>query len=146
MFSHGSAVMMRRLCKHPGKKQTIFLQFSAKEARQSVLDKSQSVIILGESGAGKTETSKHIIKSLCVELEGELMDKINNAGPIMEAFGNSKTQKNNNSSRYAKFVEVFVSFYLFFICVHFRIYIISIFVMFSIRYIITPRVRLSVDM
>lgn len=79
----------------------------ASEALKGVKNISQSIIILGESGAGKTESTKHIIKFLCGSEKNHLVDKLANATSILDAFGNRKTAKNDNSSRYCKYFEVY---------------------------------------
>jgi myosin-5 len=84
--------------------------------------KSQSVIVSGESGAGKTISAKYIMKffsrsstekKTATDGEGSVEDRVLATNPIMEAFGNAKTERNNNSSRFGKFIQVFPYILLF---------------------------------
>uniref|UniRef100_G3Q639 Myosin heavy chain 11 n=1 Tax=Gasterosteus aculeatus aculeatus TaxID=481459 RepID=G3Q639_GASAC len=79
----------------------------------------QSILCTGESGAGKTENTKKVIQYLAVvasshkgkkdssavSIPGELEKQLLQANPIMEAFGNAKTIKNDNSSRFVNLLE-----------------------------------------
>ncbi|OAD73612.1 hypothetical protein PHYBLDRAFT_71839 [Phycomyces blakesleeanus NRRL 1555(-)] len=79
---------------------------------------NQSILITGESGAGKTENTKIVIRYLTtVASEHTKNDATNHnadrlgqqilrANPILEAFGNAQTIRNNNSSRFGKFIRI----------------------------------------
>lgn len=75
--------------------------------------RNQSLLITGESGAGKTENTKKVIQYLTFIAgktefgkPGELEEQLLVANPIMESFGNACTNKNNNSSRFGKFIQL----------------------------------------
>ncbi|XP_037536368.1 unconventional myosin-Ih [Nematolebias whitei] len=69
------------------------------------------VLISGESGAGKTEASKKILQYYAVScpsttLLNTVRDKMLMSNPVLEAFGNAKTLKNDNSSRFGKYMDI----------------------------------------
>ncbi|KAH8742001.1 myosin [Cryptosporidium ryanae] len=91
-------------------------------------NRSQSIIISGESGAGKTETSKHVLKYLSfvsnrqraketMNVENSVMNSkkdmvtieecLLSSNPLLEVFGNSKTIRNCNSSRFGKYMKLY---------------------------------------
>ncbi|XP_041779743.1 myosin heavy chain, muscle isoform X26 [Anopheles merus] len=78
---------------------------------------NQSMLITGESGAGKTENTKKVIayfatigasgkKDENAEKKGSLEDQVVQTNPVLEAFGNAKTVRNDNSSRFGKFIRI----------------------------------------
>ena len=69
----------------------------------SKLPKNQTILISGESGAGKTHATREIMKYIEKGQENHLVSYTN---PILEAFGNAKTIRNDNSSRFGKFIKM----------------------------------------
>ena len=88
--------------------------FATSEQAYAAMQKSkknQCIVVSGESGAGKTETNRQLMKYLIwrgkdVGAEDVLTGKIMDTNPLLEAFGNAKTTRNNNSSRFGRYVLV----------------------------------------
>ncbi|XP_021086551.1 unconventional myosin-Vb isoform X4 [Mesocricetus auratus] len=73
-------------------------------------EKNQSIIVSGESGAGKTVSAKYAMRYFATvggsASDTNIEDKVLASSPIMEAIGNAKTTRNDNSSRFGKFIEI----------------------------------------
>eukprot|EP00923_Selenidium_pygospionis_P018485 GHVN01032343.1.p1 GENE.GHVN01032343.1~~GHVN01032343.1.p1 ORF type:complete len:860 (-),score=87.78 GHVN01032343.1:953-3424(-) len=91
---------------------------TAKVALENVhsVKKPQSIIVSGESGAGKTEAVKQIMRYFaCPKTSGKgasesrIQTAVMSANPVLEAFGNAKTIRNNNSSRFGRFMQLQVA-------------------------------------
>lgn len=85
--------------------------FICQNAYKSILTtkQNQSILVSGESGAGKTQTSKIIMEYLSAiskNSEINIEEKILSSNPILEAFGNAKTIRNDNSSRFGKYIKI----------------------------------------
>ncbi|XP_019629927.1 PREDICTED: unconventional myosin-Ia-like isoform X10 [Branchiostoma belcheri] len=85
----------------------------ADDAYRSMRDRNrdQCVIITGESGAGKTEASKIVMQYVAAVCgKGEEVDRVKEqllqSNPVLEAFGNAKTLRNDNSSRFGKYMDI----------------------------------------
>lgn len=91
------------------------------DIRDMVRDvKNQTIVVSGESGAGKTVSAKYIMRYFATrespeepgrakrgaEAMSETEEQILATNPIMEAFGNAKTTRNDNSSRFGKYIEI----------------------------------------
>ncbi|KAK2149285.1 hypothetical protein LSH36_457g02032 [Paralvinella palmiformis] len=78
--------------------------------RMSRFDENQSIIVSGESGAGKTVSAKYAMRyfaTVCgAEAETQIEKRVLASNPIMEAIGNAKTTRNDNSSRFGKYIEI----------------------------------------
>lgn len=74
------------------------------------IKKSQTIIVSGESGAGKTEATKQMMRYFAAAKGGTMdltiQQAIMAANPVLEAFGNAKTIRNNNSSRFGRFMQL----------------------------------------
>uniref|UniRef100_A0A667ZNC0 Unconventional myosin-Ic n=2 Tax=Myripristis murdjan TaxID=586833 RepID=A0A667ZNC0_9TELE len=73
--------------------------------------KDQCILISGESGAGKTEASKKILQYYAVTCPASehvqtIKDRLLQSNPVLEAFGNAKTLRNDNSSRFGKYMDI----------------------------------------
>lgn len=96
----------------------------AEDAFRSMLTdaKNQSILVTGESGAGKTETTKYLLRYFAAmgnktpqtrtpggsntQTKASIENQVLSSTPMLEAFGNAKTLRNDNSSRFGKFIEI----------------------------------------
>ncbi|KAJ3387895.1 Myosin type-2 heavy chain 1 [Entophlyctis sp. JEL0112] len=115
-----SLEIMREFC---GKKRSDLMPHIfgiAEESYRAMHEgRNQSIIVSGESGAGKTQSSKYLMQYLAavdaiskqstIARDRSIEDAVLASNPILEAFGNAKTTRNNNSSRFGKFVQLMFS-------------------------------------
>ena len=95
---------------------SIEVKTCSKYLKQGMISKgkNQAMLITGESGAGKTENTKKVITYLAIvasstkksERKVTLEDQIVATNPILESYGNAKTSRNDNSSRFGKFIRI----------------------------------------
>jgi hypothetical protein len=90
--------------------------------RLQTTQRPQSIIVSGESGAGKTVSARHIMAHLSRQLTASIGSASPNApctsstnealmatNPLLEAFGNARTERNDNSSRFGKYVRIYIT-------------------------------------
>lgn len=82
-------------------------------------NKSQCIIVTGESGAGKTVITQHLTQFICNTNSNreEIMKHASITMKLLDIFGNAETPENPNSSRFVKFLKVFQAISINFICI-----------------------------
>ncbi|KAK4898112.1 hypothetical protein LTR28_001641, partial [Elasticomyces elasticus] len=90
----------------------VFAIAEASYYNMNAYKENQCIIISGESGAGKTEAAKRIMQYIANVSGGsnssiqEIKNMVLATNPLLESFGNAKTLRNNNSSRFGKYLEI----------------------------------------
>lgn len=110
VFSSGSASMDPKSQVDPHVYETSALAYRG----LAVDSQNQSILVSGESGAGKTETVKILMSHLAsIQSSGsdmhstsKIVQRVLDSNPLLEAFGNAKTVRNDNSSRFGKFIQL----------------------------------------
>lgn len=103
---------------HLDKKLIYNFRFSVVNAAYRLLTEEhlpQCILISGESGSGKTEASKKVLQFVAEATNRHqtmevVKNKLLQSNPLLEAFGNAATNKNDNSSRFGKYMDVEFSF------------------------------------
>ncbi|KAK5623619.1 Unconventional myosin-Vb [Crenichthys baileyi] len=103
----------------------------AEEAYKQMIrdEKNQSIIVSGESGAGKTVSAKYAMRYFATvggsSSDANVEEKVLASNPIMEAIGNAKTTRNDNSSRFGKYIQIVFSKHYHIIGANMRTYLLE---------------------
>eukprot|EP01113_Clastostelium_recurvatum_P038626 TRINITY_DN57_c0_g2_i1.p1 TRINITY_DN57_c0_g2~~TRINITY_DN57_c0_g2_i1.p1 ORF type:complete len:1863 (-),score=713.26 TRINITY_DN57_c0_g2_i1:63-5651(-) len=122
-----SREMIEAFCGQPSSQLPPHVYAIAEQAYREMLNQgnNQSILVSGESGAGKTETTKFLLSYFAAMAEKSkaksegaheasepldanqsIEERVLKSTPVLEAFGNAKTLRNDNSSRFGKFIEI----------------------------------------